>query len=312
MKVPPIAVVLLLLLARALFAGEPTNPLWLRGWLDATVAVGRILPAQDETGMVVGHAFGVVGSGVIFADGTSERPWLVTCRHVFFEPGKNWDPPSVQVRFSWFEDRSVLDYLGVSIPLKDKSGKKLWFDLPDKSVDLAAIPIEISKQDAGRDHPIAVHYSDFADADEIYPSAPVLVLGYPGAAGPLYWNKPLLSSGVISWIDSKSPKDAPLVIDAMVSPGNSGGPVFESPSGIGIGGGFIAGRKIGFLGLACAALTASMPLLVDNKPVTVTTPKGTLGATTQEFVGLGVVQPAARVRALLDSIPKAALPENKP
>jgi len=66
--------------------------------------------------------------------------------------------------------------------------------------------------------------ADFPNASELFEGADVLVIGYPGAVGPQFWTRAVVRSGVVAWIDPVKPLERTFLVDAMVFPGNSGGP----------------------------------------------------------------------------------------
>ena len=171
---------------------------WLSGPRLATVALGTIKKVKvinsDGTELLnpdgtsaEKEIFAIVGTGIItgFPNDSSKTPYLVTAKHVLFDPGKKWDPAFIQLRFSWFDSKPVDEYFGVPISLKDAS-RRLWTAHPDPNVDLAAIPIRISATVVGRESVQIVPLQNFATKGDLYESAPVLVLGYPGAVGPSY------------------------------------------------------------------------------------------------------------------------------
>jgi hypothetical protein len=133
---------------------------WVDAWREATVAIGRIAKA-DVTGpngiIIKKEVFIPVGTGLIAAlpNDTSGIPWLMTAKHVFYEPSENWDPDSIQLRFSWFDGKPVDEYLGVTVALK-KSGQRLWITHPSEEVDLACIQLRLSSKDIGRENVSAV------------------------------------------------------------------------------------------------------------------------------------------------------------
>jgi hypothetical protein len=86
-------------------------------WLDhlriSTFSVGRVM-TDDNT---LRQFFEVLGTAV-FVGLDEHTGYIVTARHVFFEPEKNWHPTEVRLRFAWQEDKSVFDELGVTLTLR--------------------------------------------------------------------------------------------------------------------------------------------------------------------------------------------------
>jgi V8-like Glu-specific endopeptidase len=292
---------------------------WLQGWRDATVAIGVIDTGKAinrNTGEYIINSHGdttripffrVIGTGLICAlpDTNIKIPLLLTAKHVFFNKEKNWDPKSIQIRFSWFSDKSVSDYLGVKYLLKNNSNKHLWFSHPDENVDLAIIPLGISIEDAGKSSLLGVHIQDFADENEAFEGASVLIFGYPGAVGHDYWTKPLLRHGTISHVDNLNFGKSPFLIDAMIFPGNSGGPVFIVPSGMGKNGSFNISDKSSFLGIVSSTFKENVDIektYFEFESSENDTSKSHFK--TFDYMGIGVIEAAGRVKELLEFILK--------
>jgi hypothetical protein len=212
---------------------------------------------------------------------------------------------SVQIRFSWFSDKSVFEYFGVKYFLKNNKNKNLWFCHPDPNVDLAIIPLSISIADAGRQTINPIRIQDFTDENKAFEGASVLVLGYPGAVGPDYWTKPLVRSGIISHIDDKNFGKSPFLIDAMIFPGNSGGPVFTVPSGMSKNGSFSIGGQSSFLGIVTQ--TAKTEVKVEKVSLEIESFENDSTKShfkSFDYMGIGVVEAAGRVKELLEFIVK--------
>lgn len=167
----------------SLSLAEQPQPNWLQYWRDATVAIGKI--EQAKVGLPNGKqvekkVFVVLGTGVLFGlpGATTGVPWLVTARHLFADPDQKWDPETVQIRFSWFEQQPVDEYVGITLKLK-ANGKPLWMSHSGRDVDLAAIPVLIDASQVGRKTVGSVPIENFATADDLFEGAAVLVFGYP-------------------------------------------------------------------------------------------------------------------------------------
>lgn len=290
---------------------------WLQGWRDATVAIGVIdtakaidrntkkylVNAKGDTSKI--PYFRVVGTGMIFAnpDTTVRTPLLLTAKHVFHDLKKHWNPASLRIRFSWFSDKSVINYLGIAISLKNPKGSPLWFSHPDSTVDLAVIPLDISIQDAGRSSIVPIRIQDSANEDEAFEGASVLLMGYPGAVGRDYWTKPLLRHGVIAHVDLLSFGKTPFLIDAMIFPGNSGGPVFVVPSGMAKNGSFKVGGRSAFLGVVSAAAIQTVQVEKTAFEFEEAKTDSTEGHFKSfDYMGIGIIEPANRVKELLKSL----------
>ncbi len=293
---------------------------WLQGWREATVAIGVIDKANakdartgkfmiDRWGDTVRISyFRVIGTGVLcqLPDTSVKTPLLLTAKHVFIDKQKRWEPAAIQIRFAWFADRSVSEYLGITVNLRTAKGSPLWFEHPDTSVDLAAIPLMIPKADAGRDSVAPVRIEHFADENRAYEGASILLLGYPGAVGLNYWTRPVVRHGVVAFVDPYHFDRRPILVDAMIYPGNSGGPVFTVPTGMARNGSFAVGGLGAFLGIVSKA----KQIRVDVEKLTADIELAETAASETHFrsldyIGLGVIEPAGRVRELLEAITRS-------
>jgi S1-C subfamily serine protease len=286
-------------------AEQPAKKSWVEAAKDATVAIGTVRTAaiQTKQGEVTKPIFAVVGTGVILAaPGQSQGaiPWLVTAKHVLCDPAQGWDPQSIQIRFNWFDDKPVDEYLGVELKLKN-GGQRIWYEHPDPSVDLAAVPLAISPSDAGRSLVDPIPLEIFASPSDLFEGASIMAFGYPGAVGPAFWTKAVLRTGIIAWTSPKDPLKSPFLIDALVFPGNSGGPVFKVPTGVDQYGNLSGGGKVTFLGIVSQGRKEVSPLYAGGKAIEMLGPQGSIKLVTEQWVGVGVVEPASRVRELLDS-----------
>jgi len=280
---------------------------WLEGWRDATVAIGKRVSetVRGPDGKEIKRdRFVTVGTGVVMGltSDPAKVPWLVTARHMFFDLSRGWEPTELYLRFGWFADRPVDEYLGVRLELV-REGKRLWLS-PGSGVDLACIALTMTPMEVGRAEVPYVPVEAFASADDLFEGAGVFALGYPASEDPKEpWSRitrPLLRHGIIAWVSPSRPEDALIVVDAAISPGNSGGPVFRVPSGVDRLGNFVLGQKVTFLGIATQMRLTTLPLVVGGGAAPEVDEKGKPNPKAQSPVGLGVVEPAARVRLLLE------------
>ncbi len=272
----------------------PQQRPWIDAWRDATVAIGtpkKTLP-KDSTEKETEY-FHVLGTGVVFRIPGSPYPWLISAKHVLVNPNLP-DPKLIRIRFAWFEDRRIDEYLGVAVPLFGPDGKDLRVVHP--TADLAAIPLVISQEDAGRKDSIGVAESDFANEDETYVGASTMILGYPGAIERQFWTKAIARAGIISWLSSKDPK-APILIDGTVTYGHSGGPAFRTPLATDKFGNFVPTRTA-FLGIVSQLRYQKMFALVNDEQFPITAPNGQQ-VMFPSLMAIGVLEPAANVKELL-------------
>ncbi len=275
---------------------------WIEAVKDATVAIGTVRTARVRAagGRADKEIFAIVGTGVIMLppEQTEGPPWLVTAKHVLYNTAMKWDPDSIQIRFNWFDHKPVDEYLGITIRLKER-GRRLWIAHKDPAVDLAAIPLDISIRQAGRPSAGPVPVQAYASADDIFEGASVFVFGYPGAVGPSYWTKAAVRAGIVAWTDPEQPLLNPFLIDAAIFPGNSGGPVFKVPTGMDRRGNVTVGGKVSFLGIISQGRKETSPLRAGGRQVELQGPAGPAAVLSEQWVGIGVVEPAERVKELL-------------
>jgi hypothetical protein len=113
-------------------------------------------------------------------------------------------------------------------------------------------------------------------------------------------------SGIIAWTDPNGALENPLLLDANILPGNSGGPAFRIPASIDKRGSLTFSGKAAFLGIVTADLRGYYRVTADGKVILVQF--ADLPAPSVEQVevvgvgGLGKVEPALKVRRLLDQV----------
>lgn len=197
-------------------------------FLDCVVAIGISATRKKQK---------IVASGFLYGDFVSKKDegtsiymvYLVTNRHVFEGLREAW------VRFNPQEaDEPSREY---RLPLLDKNtDQPLWLTHPRKEIDVALIPILISKL---RQHAMQVMYfrSDkdaantqkmkklgFMEGDFAY------ALGFALGLAGRRRNVVIARSGTIARIRDALTGTAPdYLVDAFVFPGNSGGPVVSKP-----------------------------------------------------------------------------------
>ena len=190
--------------------------------------------------------------------------------------------------------------------LSKPDGSNLWSALPDGS-DLAAISIPPTFNGKLTD---AIGYNDFATVEDVYDGASVFVFGYPVDVKPLIRQDGLVRaitrSGVIAWTDPSGPLENPLLLDSNILPGNSGGPAFKVPSGMSRSGTFVVGGRVAFLGIVTEDLAGYYAVKADGRIVQVKFADLPQPSVAQVAIvgigGMGRVEPASKVRALVNSL----------
>lgn len=171
-----------------------------------------------------------LGSGFLYGshvEDTRYRVFLITCRHVL-EGQKQ-----VYLRFNPQEKGvPARDY-----PLNlEKGGQQMWISHPNNEIDVTVANVNLSIL---RQHSMQVHYfqSDkhvanidklnelgISEGDFIY------VLGFPMNIIGAQRNFAIARSGIIARIrDVLSGNSKEYLIDSLIFPGNSGGPVITKP-----------------------------------------------------------------------------------
>ncbi|EKS9794810.1 MULTISPECIES: trypsin-like serine peptidase [Burkholderia] len=260
----------------------------------ATISIGRVIDAGN------GPKFSTIGSGVIVST-DPRHAVLITAKHVVFDPRSGNIPDVVNIRIPHGDSASA-DDLGIPVQLI-ANHKNVWQSLPDGS-DIAAVPLpNLSKY--GR-VTYAISVDDFATDDDLYPGASVMVFGYPAILGEDFLTAPLARGGLVSWVDPTGPLFKRFLIDSNIVNGNSGGPVFHERSGMSRSGGMsMTDSPAAFLGIVVAN-AAERAAVFDGQmnPVNAVDPQ--TGHVSQMFArvlsigGIGIVEPASKVRKLVD------------
>ena len=267
--------------------GQSPDIGWLDHWRLSTFSFGTV--DKNQSGQ---SFYKVVGTGVLVAT-DAETAYIVTAKHVFDDPSKQWHPRKLQMRFAWQERRSVYDYFGTKISLFD-GNKQLW--LAAARQDIAAIPISMSKMDLTEGvQPHAISIADIATTADIFEGASIMALGFPGVVGNEYLIRAITRAGIIAWLNPDDPSGKPFLVDANIYPGNSGGPVLRVPTGLSKGGGFAVGGKATLLGIVSQAPGVSQEL-------TLTVPGSLFPLQLKQSIplgGTGVIEPALKIPDLL-------------
>jgi hypothetical protein len=149
---------------------------------------------------------------------------LVTNQHVFRDEKE-----------VWFRFNQAVTSKRYHVPLLDSAGKQIWASHSDKNVDVAIIPINVDVlQHDG------VTFSFFSEdliastdrmkelgisqGDEIF------VLGFPMGIAGKEKNYAIVRHGIIARLDDEILGDKKFLVDSLVFPGNSGGPVVLKPN----------------------------------------------------------------------------------
>ncbi|HEY4739105.1 MAG TPA: serine protease [Candidatus Acidoferrales bacterium] len=265
----------------------------------STFSFGRISKDQANRDF-----FEVIGTGILVATDT-HTPYIVTAKHVFYQPMKNWHPTELRIRFGWQEQKTVYDELGLNILLRGKDGTDLWKAAADGS-DLAALAAPPLSQLGPSPHAISV--ADIAGSDDMFEGATIIVLGYPGIVGNEYLVRAISRTGMVSWLNPANPTGKPFLIDANIYPGNSGGPVIKVPTGLNKKGTFAVGGRVVLLGIVSQApsfeqqISLQVPGVLNPITLKQSIPLG----------GTGIIEPASGIPALLQLVNAGGAPAQQP
>jgi len=283
------------------------NRTWLDGLRNATVAIGKIVEKEEiqDSINVKRRFFKVLGTGILvrLTDSTINRPFLITARHLIIDPKTNTYPNSIQVRFSWFEDKNLEENIGITIKLKIDNIPNFLVH-PDNDVDLVIIPLDVSQEEAGRSTVAPLSINNFESPDGFYEGRSLFVLGFPGQVPAEFSTKTILRTGSIAWVSPIAPDSNYILIDCNIFPGNSGGPVFTVPTGIDRSGSFNVGGEFKFIGIVSSIFKQPFETLIEEDPLIITDKGKILNIYAISSMALCKVEPAVKVKELLDEVVK--------
>jgi S1-C subfamily serine protease len=200
-------------------------------YTDCVVAIG----VANEKGEASWVASGFLYGKKIKNTPNNYRVFLVTNKHVL--EGKKL----IYVRVN--PAANDKEAFGYELPLIDTNQKHLWSGHSDKNVDVAVISINYKKLVDD-----AMQVSFFADDNHTYNVSDMkkeeftegdfcYALGFPMGLVGKKRNTVIVRAGVISRIrDSLDQPKNPFLVDSVVFPGNSGGPLVNKPELVAIEG----------------------------------------------------------------------------
>lgn len=202
-------------------------------YVDCVVALGNQQvggsAAWVGSGFQYGYWVGVDSEGL-----STYRTYVVTNRHVY----TLLEHPVVR-----FNPVGSAPAVEVPAPLLDENGESLWYAHPDPDVDVVVFPLVFDNLKA-MGVPAVFFASDNHAATTgkiaelgISEGDAVFVLGFPLGLVGQQRNSVAVRGGCISRIrDALAGADKSFWVDALVFPGNSGGPVVTRPEALAITG----------------------------------------------------------------------------
>ncbi|GMV49395.1 MAG: hypothetical protein NBKEAIPA_03241 [Nitrospirae bacterium] len=278
---------------------------WIDHWRAATVAIGhrQEYRVQSPGGRTSTKPFFAIdGTGVLFSlYGTrAQTTWLVTAKHVLYDPAENWAPSSLGMMFSQSPHGNGRQALEIPLQLT-KGTRRLWYPHPDESVDLACLPVPLTLRPSKTGALTSIAWMDIATKSDLYEGVPVVVLGYPTAFDLPDSPRAIVRQGIVSWVSPSRPGSEVFLIDSHVFPGNSGGPVFRLPAVMNRQGHLATAGTVALLGIVTQARIQILPLMAGGKQVELHLEdrKASEPLLALSYIGLGMVEPAYRIKQLL-------------
>jgi S1-C subfamily serine protease len=202
-------------------------------YFDCVVAIGQQLPDGNKNWIGTGFLY---GKFIEQREGSqkSYKTYLVSNKHVF------QDQNLVLLRFNPSDDQPAKDY---PTRLVNNDGMQLWTGHSNPEVDIAVIGINTKHLQAE-----GMKFHFFRSDEMVFTKAKlqeiettegdyVYVLGFPMGLVALDRQHVILRSGAIARIrDLFEGRSTDFIVDALVFPGNSGGPVVLKPEMVSIQG----------------------------------------------------------------------------
>lgn len=262
-------------------------------WRRSTISLGLVVQENGSTKFVT------LGSAVIVAlDG--HRACLLTAKHMVQDPQSGMPFPALWMRFPALDGK---DETPIPLALFDNQHRNTWVASDDS--DLVVLPLPRAAWTHPNPH--AVGIQDFANPEiDLFQGAAAMVLGYPGIIGEQFLTAPIARGGMIAWVDPSDPAGKPFLVDANLYNGNSGGPVFRLRNGFDRYGNMNIGGGFAFIGIVSKGPLQQAPVISEQGYVYHVNP--VTGRPSQEVAvvknvgGIGIVEPVARVRKLLEKV----------
>jgi len=270
------------------------------GFFDCVVAIGTKMPNNENKWIGTGFLF-----GKYLKTNTDQskqyRIYLVTNKHVI-QNQKN-----ILLKFNPQTDQSSKDY-DISL-INSSTGNPIWTGHNNPNVDVAVLEVNLQflkeegmKFDFFRSDDLVMSKTkmkeNITEGDFIY------VLGFPMGMVDKDRQYVFLRQGVISRIrDMFEGRSTDFVIDAVVFPGNSGGPVILKPEVISIEG-TKASNTAGLIGI--------IKSYIPYQEIAISQQTGRPRITFEENTGLSLVEPTDHIIETIEIDEKSKYPPVPP
>lgn len=255
-------------------------------FMDTVVALGRmdskaVGQPPEWTTEASGFLYGYLVKDDLEPTKRSYELYLITNRHVLANHA------SILLRFN--PEKAEAQAKQFPLALKDEKGQEVWFSLPESKIDISVVQLnaQYMHEQSVKSSFFAsdLHTADKAKMNNIGLAAGdgVFVLGFPMGISGAQRNYVIARRGSIARIsDLLDSIDDTFLIDALVFPGNSGGPVISAVSSTAI-----SGTKLQNAAFLIGVVRAYLPY----NDVAVSAQTGQVRAIFQENSGLAEVIP---------------------
>jgi len=179
------------------------------------VAIGSMqYMLNEEKGIIEEHRH-FRGAGVLVR---AERHILVTAKHVIFDERSKLLVPNLCY---WGNKQNGDEFIHSFAQTKYQYPNITWVVHESKDIDIA---LTIVEQVSDEEKMSFIPLDTFGNIDDIEKGDDVCYLGYPFGLGAEHGSNPVIRKGMVA---HKEKKGKVLYVDAVVTGGNSGGPVFK-------------------------------------------------------------------------------------
>jgi len=202
-------------------------PLLPPDFLNRVVAIGTGRDLQTRKWVGTGFFYGVPTAEVDSEGNTLYTVFLISNKHVFEGRKEIW------IKLDSVDGSASKDFRAAMVA---KNGRKLWIGHPDDGVDVGALWVNAAYlQQQKRRISFFLHESQVLTAPKLLEAGVsegdgVFLLGFPMGMVDKERQYPICRTGSIAKIGSvKDGSEKEILVDGLVYPGNSGGPVVTVP-----------------------------------------------------------------------------------